>query len=267
MINISVCIIVKNAKDTIKECLESVKDFDEVILLDNGSTDSTLEIASNFSNVKIFKSEFIGFGALKNLAIQKAKNAWILSLDADEVLESSTLKEITALNLEQNMIIALPRKNLYNGEWIKACGWYPDFVYRIFNKTHTKFNENLVHESVIILKDSVVRKLDSGIKHYAYDNIAHLIEKMQIYSSLWAEQNSHKQSSILKAIFRSLWSFIRNYFFKRGFLYGYKGFVISICNALGVFFKYMKLYENQIQPTSTYNRVASLLRPTIKKNA
>lgn len=264
--NISVCIIVKNARYTIKECLDSLKDFDEVILLDNGSSDDTLTIAREFCNVRIFESEFIGFGALKNLALSYAKNDWILSLDSDEVLESNTIEYLKNITLDANNIYAISRKNLYNGEWIKACGWYPDYVYRIFNKTHTRFNDNIVHESVMIQKDSTILKIpmhNGAIKHYAYDNIAHLLEKMQYYSSLWAEQNTHKQSSPLKAIFRGLWSFIRSYFFKKGFIYGYRGFIISVCNGLGTFFKYMKLYEINNSTPPLFLRLSSLL--TIKK--
>lgn len=256
---ISVTILVKNAQDTIKECLESLKNFDEIILLDNGSTDKTLEIARNFSNVRIFESEFIGFGALKNLAISYAKHDWILSIDSDEVLELSTLALIESLELNSHTIYALPRKNLYNGEWIKACGWYPDYVWRLFNKTFTRFNDNFVHESVIIPKNAHTLKLSSGIKHYAYDNIAHLLEKLQRYSSLWAEQNKHKKSSPLKAITHGIWTFFRDYFFKKGIFYGYKGFVIATCNGLGTFFKYMKLYELQ---NTTPPRVCSLIITT-----
>ncbi len=214
---ISVTILVKNAQDTIKECLESLKNFDEIILLDNGSTDKTLEIARNFSNVRIFESEFIGFGALKNLAISYAKHDWILSIDSDEVLELSTLALIESLELNSHTIYALPRKNLYNGEWIKACGWYPDYVWRLFNKTFTRFNDNFVHESVIIPKNAHTLKLSSGIKHYAYDNIAHLLEKLQRYSSLWAEQNKYKKSSPFKAITHGLGHFLEIIFSKKVF--------------------------------------------------
>lgn len=273
---ISATILVKNAQDTIRECLDSLQEFDEIILLDNGSSDDTLKIAREFNatygNLAIHTSEFIGFGALKNLAISYAKNDWIFSIDSDEVLESRTLELLKNLfgsesgsNSESsdtskqstlhtgklpapNTIYALPRKNLYNGEWIKACGWYPDFVTRIFNKTYTRFNDNIVHESIIIPKDAHLIKLDSGIKHYAFENITHLLDKLQKYSSLWAQQHTHKSSSPLKAIIRGSWSFVRNYVFKKGFLYGYKGFVISVCNALGVFFKYMKLYESTLHP-------------------
>ena len=278
---ISATILVKNAQDTLRECLDSLREFDEIILLDNGSSDETLTIAREFNatygNLVIHTSGFIGFGALKNLAVSYARNDWIFSIDSDEVLESATLarlkelfgvpkgadskdrdsktSESSALDSQTpqtpqtpppNTLFALPRKNLYKGEWIKACGWYPDFVTRIFHKGYTRFNDNIVHESIIIPKDAHLIKLDSGIKHYAFENITHLLDKLQKYSSLWAQQHTHKSSSPLKAIIRGNWSFVRNYVFKKGFLYGYKGFVISVCNALGVFFKYMKLYETKL---------------------
>lgn len=244
---ISAFILVKNAQNTLLECLNSLKEFGEIILLDNQSSDDTLKIANefkkNFENLHIFHSEFIGFGALKNLALSYAKNEWVFNIDADEVLESSCLEELTLLELSKEQIFALPRKNLYKGEWIKACGWYPDFVLRIFNKNFTHFNNNAVHESLILPQEAKIIKLKNGIKHYAYDNIYGLLDKMQFYSNLWAQQNLHKNSSISKSIVRGGWKFIRDYFFKKGFLYGYKGFIISFCNALGVFFKYAKLYE------------------------
>lgn len=295
MINISVCIIIKNAKDTIKECLEALKGFDEIILLDNDSTDSTLEIVREISDtwicessdikninlacdltikdsttnltsqtnclnpskpaeIRIFKSPFIGFGALKNLAVSKARNEWVFVVDSDEVIEQGIYDEIRTLDLNNKSIIyALERKNLYAGEWIKACGWSPDFVLRIFNKSFTCFNENLVHESVILPKDSTKCYLKTALKHYAYDDVAHLIDKMQIYSNLYAKQNIGKSSSPTKAFMHGTWSFIQNYFFKKGIFYGYKGFVISFCNALGTFFKYIKLYElNTAPPPRTY---------------
>ena len=277
---ISVTILVKNAQSTLKECLESVRDFDEIILLDNGSTDKTLQIAREFNesykNLRIEQSEFIGFGALKNLAVSFAKNEWILSLDSDEVLESSALSEINALDLQQNQIYALPRKNLYRGEWIKACGWYPDFVWRIFNKNFTRFNDNAVHESIIIPPNTQKIHLKGAIKHYACSGIPQLLDKLQRYTTLYAEQNAqiadfrtaqkiaHK-ATLSRAITHSLWGFVKNYFFKKGIFYGYKGFVISVCNALGSFFKYAKLYE-AIRPNpanttliiTTYNQKARL---------
>ena len=267
MIKASATILVKNAQAHIKECLESLRDFDEIILLDNQSEDDTLKIAKEFNesykNLKIYQSEFIGFGALKNLALSYATNEWIFSIDSDEVLEKECLdflKDFFKSPPSKDIILALPRKNLYKNEWIKASGWYPDYVIRVFNKNYTKFNENIVHESVIVPKDAKLKRLEAGLKHYAFDSVSALLKKLDRYTELYAEQNKgKKQASISKAIIHGFFSFFKNYLLKKGFLYGYKGFLISTCNALGSFFKYIKLYEMNLSLTSsliitTYNQ-------------
>lgn len=246
---ISVTILVKNAKSTFSECLSALVDFDEVIVLDNGSDDGTLDIAKKFANVKIYQSEFIGFGALKNLAISYATHEWILSIDSDEILESSTLEQIrTALSsMQPHHIYAMPRKNLYNGEWIKACGWYPDYVWRLFNKTFTRFNDNIIHESVILPKNAKLIKLSSGLKHYAAPNMESIIAKMNRYTTYSAQEKykHNKKASMLGAIARFWFTFFKDYFFRGGIKYGYKGFIIALLNASGAFFRYAKLYELQ----------------------
>ncbi|EIP4520161.1 glycosyltransferase [Campylobacter coli] len=252
---ISVIIIVKNAQNTLPECLNSLKEFGEIILLNNESTDDTLKIAKEFqkefAHLYIYESKFIGFGALKNLALSYAKNDWILNIDADEILENEAKEELKKLEFREQNILALPRKNLYKGEWIKACGWWPDHVLRVFNKKHTKFNENLVHESLILYPNTQKIYLKNGLKHFAFESIDDLLDKLQKYSRLWALQNLHKESGICKALVRGFWTFFRNYVLKKGIFYGYKGFIISVCNGLGAFFKYMKLYELKKQKPKT----------------
>ncbi|HEE9578920.1 TPA: glycosyltransferase [Campylobacter coli] len=252
---ISVIIIVKNAQNTLCECLNSLKEFGEIILLNNESTDDTLKIAKEFqkefAHLYIYESKFIGFGALKNLALSHAKNEWILNIDADEILENEAKEELKKLEFREQNILALPRKNLYKGEWIKACGWWPDHVLRVFNKKHTKFNENLVHESLILHTNTQKVYLKNGLKHFAFESIDDLLDKLQKYSKLWALQNLHKESGICKALVRGFWTFFRNYVLKKGIFYGYKGFTISVCNGLGAFFKYMKLYELKKQKPKT----------------
>ncbi|MCV3464390.1 glycosyltransferase family 2 protein [Campylobacter lari] len=248
---ISVIMIVKNAQKTLKACLESLQEFGEIVLIENDSNDDTLKIAYEFSksykNIKIYQHKFIGFGPLKNLAISYASNDWIFNIDADELAKKEFLQELRQIEANKEDIIALPRENLYNGEWIRACGWWPDHVMRVFNKTHTKFNDNLVHESLILHKNSKKIILKNGIRHFAFENIEALLDKLQRYSSLWAKQNLHKDSGVFKAFIRGFWTFFRNYFLKKGVIYGYKGFIISTCNGLGAFFKYMKLYELKLQ--------------------
>lgn len=252
MIKASATILVKNAQAHIKECLESLRDFDEIILLDNQSEDDTLKIAKEFNesykNLKIYQSEFIGFGALKNLALSYATNEWIFSIDSDEVLEKDTLmymKDFFSKAVDKNTILALSRKNLYKGEWIKACGWYPDYVLRIFNKNYTSFNDNLVHESLIVPKDAKIKRLDFGIRHYACSSIEDIVKKMNLYTSHSAKEKfkKGKKASISGAIFRFFFTFFKDYFFRKGIFYGYKGLVISLMNAQGAFLRYIKLYE------------------------
>lgn len=246
---ISVCILVKNAQSTINECLEALREFGEIVLLDNKSSDDTLKIAAKFNekykNLRIENSEFIGFGALKNLAISYAKNEWILSIDSDEVLENSALEAIKNMNLSENSMVALGRKNLYNGEWIKACGWEPDFVWRLFNKKFTKFNENLVHESVIVPKNAQKIYLKNALKHYAFNDIESVITKMNRYTSFSAREKfaKHRRVSFGACIGRFWLTFFRDYFLRKGFMYGYKGFIVALLNAEGAFYRYAKLYE------------------------
>lgn len=243
---ISVTILTKNSEKYLTECLDSVKDFGEVIILDNGSEDKTLDICNNYNNIKIFKHPFIGFGPLKNLAISYTRNDWILSLDSDEIISMELKNEIKNTDFIDNNLYAINRLNFYNKQPVKCCGWFPDYVIRIFNKNKTEFNKNLVHESVL-KKNMNVFKLKSFIRHYTYDSIEQLLDKMQKYSSLYAENHYNKKKGTpLKAISRSIFCFINHYFFRKGIFYGYRGLLISFCNAMNVFFKYMKLYEKTI---------------------
>lgn len=241
---ISVTILAKNAQKTLFECLKSVEKFDEVILLDNQSSDETIEIAKQFGNVKIYQSEFIGFGPLKNLAISYAKNDWILSLDSDEILENELIEEIAALQLEEGKYYSFVRKNFYRGQWVKGCGWYPDWVKRIFNKREITFKDDLVHEGLDTQKAQEV-KLKGCIRHYTMECIDDILSKMNRYTTLSAQELKQrgKKGSVGGAIARFILVFIKDYFFRMGWRYGYRGFVISWCNASGAMFKYLKLYE------------------------
>lgn len=244
--NISAVILVKNAEKTIAECLESLCAFGEVVLLDNGSTDATLDIAAKYPNVKIFhEPNFCGFGKMKNIALSKATNDWILSIDSDEVLMPEIVSQINAMQLNDNTVVALSRLNYYGNRCMKCCGWYPDYVWRIFNRKYTRFNENIVHEGVENKPDTQKVYIKDAIKHYAADSMESIIQKMNRYTTLSAQEKykKGKKASVIGAIFRFIHTFNMNYFFRRGIFYGYKGFVVSLLNASGSFYRHMKLYE------------------------
>lgn len=244
--NISAVILVKNAEKTIAECLESLSAFGEVVLLDNGSTDATLDIAAKYPNVKIFhEPNFCGFGKMKNIALSKATNDRILSIDSDEVLMPEIVSQINAMQLNDNTVVALSRLNYYGDRCMKCCGWYPDYVWRIFNRKYTRFNENIVHEGIEIKSDTEKVYIKDAIKHYAADSMESIIQKMNRYTTLSAQEKHKKgkKASVIGAIFRFIHTFNMNYFFHRGIFYGYKGFVVSLLNASGSFYRHMKLYE------------------------
>ena len=238
---ISVTILTKNSSRYIGACLSSVAGFDEVVILDNGSTDNTLEIAQRFANVKIFKSEFIGFGPLKNLAQGYASHDWILSIDSDEVLTPELRQAIKNTVLDEQNIYGFNRLNHFKGKPVHCCGWDKDTVKRLYNKTRTQFDNAQVHES-IQMQGLTLTTIRGNLLHYSYDSIEELIDKLQKYSTLWAKQNYQKKtSSMFKAVYKSLFAFLKNYILQKGILHGGIGLLISVCAAFGVFAKYAKL--------------------------
>ena len=238
---ISVTMLTKNSSRYIEACLSSLVDFDEVVVLDNGSTDDTLEIAQRFANVKIFTSEFIGFGPLKNLAQTHASHDWILSIDSDEMLTPELRQAIQNTTFDEQCIYGFNRLNHFKGQPVHCCGWDKDTVKRIYNKTRTQFDNAQVHES-IQMQGLTLTTIRGNLLHYSYDSIEELIDKLQKYSTLWAEQNYHKKtSSMFKAVYKSLFAFLKNYILQKGILHGGIGLLISVCAAFGVFAKYAKL--------------------------
>lgn len=240
---ISVVMLTKNSSEYLAQSLGALEMFDEIIVLDNGSIDDTIEIARSFKNVKLHTHEFIGFGPLKQLAVSLATNDWILSIDSDEIMKSKLTEEILSLSLDIESVYAIKRDNYYGERLVRCCGWSNDYVLRLFNKSKVHFNDKQVHESLVI-GDAKVQKLNYSMQHYSFKNAEELIYKMQHYSTLYARENAGKKgSSVWKAWSRACFNFIKNYIFQKGFLYGYEGLLISVSNANGVFYKYIKLLE------------------------
>ncbi len=240
---ISVTILTKNSSKYLREVLSAVKDFQEVLVYDTGSQDDTIPLAKEFPNVKILDGKFEGFGPTHNKASNFAKYEWILSVDSDEVVTPELAKEILSLKLDPGSVYSFPRGNEYNGKFIRWCGWHPDVQYRLYNRNWTKFTDAQVHEAVITKGMNIV-PLQSSLRHYSYANLNDFLNKMQFYSTLFAEQNAgRKFSSPCKAILHGWWAFFRSYILKRGIFGGYEGFIISAYNGHTAFYKYLKLYE------------------------
>ncbi len=239
---ISVTIVAKDAKRHIRSVLEALTSFHEVLLFDTGSTDNTVEIAKEFSNVTVHEAKFEGFGKAHNDAAALAKNDWILSIDADEVLSPQLLAELQNLKLEPKHVYSLPFQNFYRGKRVYI--WEPESHIRLYHKNETRFTEAKVHEGVESQGMKIIN-LKHHVFHYSYGSISDFLIKMERYSTLFAEQNSERRSSPFIALVHGLGAFWKNYILKRGFLGGYRGFLISIYMGHTAFYKYMKLYEAQ----------------------
>ncbi len=240
---ISVTILTKNAERSLRATLDSLKLFKEVLILDTGSTDRTLQIAAEFPNVTIKSSPFLGFGKSHNLATSLARYDWILSVDSDEVLSEELIEEISTLKLDPQSVYLVPRHNYFNQKKIRGCsGWHSDRVVRLYHRNHAAFSDAAVHEKIVSTCPEVA--LSSPLHHTPYLEIADFLAKMQTYTTLFAEQEKEKkEGSFSKALFHSWFTFFKSYILNRGFLAGKEGFIISAYQSQTAFYKYLKLEE------------------------
>lgn len=243
--HVSAVIIVKNAEATIRETLDSLKAFQEVVLYDNGSTDNTLVIASEYPNVLIYEGRFVGFGKTKQAAVACASNDWVLSLDADEMVtpELSTFLETWLPNQDPTIAIKLLRRNYLMGKYVKYAGWGGDWLVRLFNREAHNFNDNDVHESVALHDGSAVKKLPYPIDHNAVQHLGQFLVKVDRYTEI--NRQSGKSYPPLIIFLKAMWRFFESFILKGGFLAGWRGLAISWSNANGVFYKYMKSYADK----------------------
>lgn len=237
--HISVVIMARNAEMTIDQCLLNLGDFEEVILYLNESTDKTKEIAKKFSNVKIILGDFVGFGTTKNNAALHAKNDWILSLDSDEILNENIVNEITLQNFENiDTLFQLNRDNYFLGKKTRS----KDVIVRLYNRKSTVFNENSVHEKIVVSPKHNVLLLKNSFKHLNIININQTLSKMMQYTDLGAADN--KTCWFIIVIAKAYFAFVRTYFLKLYFLLGWRGYVIAKTKSNRRFYKYLKQYIN-----------------------
>lgn len=252
--NISCVMIAKDAEATLSKVLDALQEFEEVIVYSNNSTDNTDMIAQGYSNVKLINGEFLGFGPTKNKAAAIASNDWIFSLDADEVVTLEFVENLKKVSLDDKTLYTILRTNYYKDSQIKHC-WGDDVIVRLYNKTKTSFTDKKVHEKIIV-DGFTIESIKGVVKHFPYSTITDFIIKLDRYSTIFAQDNvGKKSSSPLKALLNAKFSFIKTYFFKRGFLDGYAGLVIAFSHMATNFYKYIKLYElnKELKNDNTHN--------------
>lgn len=250
MSSLSVILITKNEQENIRECLESVRWADEIIVVDSGSTDKTVEYTRKYTK-KIFEREWQGFGATKNFALSKVKGEWVLSIDADERVTpelATEIQKVVQSRTTRFVGYSFPRKAFFLGRWIKHCGWYPGRVVRLFRRNAGTFTDSQVHESLRVA--GAVGELSADLLHFTDPNLFHYFQKFNRYTSLAVDEMATRSESfsLSQLAFRPLWTFIRMYMIKLGFLDGIEGFILCVLSSCYVFTKYAKLWEAQQGP-------------------
>jgi len=236
----------RNLPGTLEGVLPLVRDGNgEIIVVDSGSTDRTLEIARSYG-AKIFPEPWKGFAGQKNSAMEKASGDWVLQLDADEALEPELAEEINSALRSQPSLQAfwIPRKNFFLGRWIKHGGFYPDRKLRLIRRGTGKFEEYGAHPTIRVTGPT--GRLKHALIHNAYPTLRGYIDHMNSYSSMGAGvavETGHRSFSIANIVIRPWLTFIYNYFLRLGFLDGREGLLLHLYHAAYVSWKYAKAWE------------------------
>ncbi len=248
MIKITVAIITYNEENNIGRCISSVLPIaDEVLVVDSFSKDKTEEISKSLG-ARFVANPFAGHIEQKNLALDLATHDYVLSLDADEALSPELLEQIKLV--KNNFALdgyRFHRLTNYNGHWVRYSGWYPDTKLRLVKKDKARWGGENPHDILQMKNSESTGFLKGDLLHYSYDSIAAHVTQTDKFTTIAARAafKQGKRSSIFKIVTRPMFKFLRDYFFKRGFLDGRYGFIICSINSLYALLKYAKLHELQ----------------------
>jgi glycosyltransferase involved in cell wall biosynthesis len=239
---LGVAIITKNAAARLAECLQAVAFADEIVVMDGGSTDATVEIARAHGARVLIDTDWPGFGRQKNRALDALATTWVLSIDADEIITPELAASIAAVLAAPGAdVYALDRLSAFCGHWVRHSGWYPDWIPRLFKRGAARFSDDLVHERLVF--DARVGRLTGKLLHHSYEDFDTVLRKLDAYSTAGAQQRfaAGQRGSYGKAVMRGAWAFVRTYVLRRGFLDGRAGFMIAVFNAETVYYRFLKL--------------------------
>lgn len=241
-IAISVVMITRDAAATLARALEATRGVDEVVIYDNGSTDDTREIAAGYPNVSLHRGPFEGFGTTRRRAVACARNDWIFSLDADESPDADLIAALERWlpTADPESVGVIHRQNWLMGRPVRRAGWGHDWLVRVFNRRHCNFNDARVHESVATHESTRPERLAGHLTHQAVTDLSQFLEKINRYSELRARSGRLKHYPVPLIFLKALFAFFRTYALQGGFLEGWRGLVIAVANANGVFWKYLK---------------------------
>jgi len=238
---ITATIITLDEERKIGRAIESLRCADEILIVDSGSTDRTIELAQNLG-ARVIEAGWRGYAAQKNWAAEQASHDWILSLDADEALSEGLEAEIWSLKKGGTACDAytMPRLARYLGRWIFHSGWYPDRKIRLYDRRKGKWVGEFVHESVQV--DGRIGHLESNILHFTCDSLSEHLRTLDRYTTLAAQELCSRKVPVSwsRLILDPAWTFFKTYFVQMGFLDGLEGATIAYMAAFYTFLKYSK---------------------------
>ncbi len=238
---LSVIIITKNEEHNIEDCLKSVDWADEIVVVDSGSTDETVKICKAYTD-KILVTDWPGYGLQKQRALEMATGEWVLSLDADErvtpALKQEILRVLPSTSCDGFELLFLSE---YCGKKIRFGDWWNDRSLCLFRRTKGYFVPSIIHEELKV--QGTIGRLKGHVDHLSLPDLSVVLKKLNEYSTLGAFQahQRHKKCGLFMAIMRGLFTFIRGYILRLGFLDGREGFLLAVSNAEGTYYKYVKL--------------------------
>ena len=241
---LSVAVITKNEEKRLPDCLRSVSFADDIVVVDSGSTDRTVDIAQEFG-CRVYVEDWKGYGPQKNSALEKCSNDWVLLLDADERVPAETADLIIdTLKAPSAAAFTVKRKNYLHGRWLKHSGYWPDRQIRLVNRQQGAFRA-AIHERWTT--GGRIEDLNAHIDHYAFSGYHDMLNTLNEYSTVIARElyQSGRRANTLSPLLHGAGMFIKIYFVETGFLDGMDGFVTALTKAGGSFFKYAKLLELQ----------------------
>lgn len=250
LIPVSVVIVTRNEEKNIGDALESVKDFEDIVVVDSFSEDRTVKICRQYTS-RVFQHEWQGYAKQKQMAVDYAKRPWVLILDADERITPELKNEISNLFTDNASRIThgyyVPRKNFFLEKWIKYSGWWPDYTLRLFRKDLSFVEQREVHEKIIV--KGHVDYLKNPLEHYTYRTISDYIKKMENYSTLSAQEILHRNPRpsstflALKMMISPVFTFLKMFFIKQGFRDRVHGLMLAVLYSFYTFLKYAKVWE------------------------
>jgi len=252
---ISAVLIVKNESEEIIDCLKTVDWVDEIVVMDSGSTDDTIEKARGLGARTFVNADWQGYGVQRQRAQQQATCDWVFMVDADERVTDELREEVRAIVKENNQfkVYAVPRLSYCFGRYIRHGGWYPDYVVRLYPRLKAQYGPEQVHEKLHYDDDMAVVKLKGDLLHFTYRDLQHYLLKSAGYAAAWGQERAEqgRRATLLQGLLHGVGCFARMYVLRAGFLDGRQGLLLALLSAHSTFAKYADLWtRSQAKPLS-----------------